>query len=99
VSAADGKEVPQSEIVKGYEIQPDTFVTLTDEELTSLQPERFARDRDSKIRGCASIWNVLYFDRTSYRGLRKNARKHMRLLNEAMKESRKGGDCQNCAQS
>jgi DNA end-binding protein Ku len=34
-----GDEVPNEEIVKGYEIEPGTFVVLTDEDLKSLEPE------------------------------------------------------------
>ena len=34
-----GKEVPSDEIQKGYEVEPGTFVILTDEELESLEPE------------------------------------------------------------
>ncbi|MFY9554847.1 MAG: Ku protein [Blastocatellia bacterium] len=34
-----GKEVPNDEIQKGYEVEPGTFVILTDEELEKLKPE------------------------------------------------------------
>lgn len=39
VSALDGEEVPNDELVRGYEITSGNFVTISDEELRSLDPE------------------------------------------------------------
>ncbi len=39
VSALDGEEVPNDELVRGYEITSGNFVTISDEELKSLDPE------------------------------------------------------------
>ena len=39
VSAATGEEVPYEQIVKGYELGPDTYVTISPEELDSLDPK------------------------------------------------------------
>jgi DNA end-binding protein Ku len=39
VSSVDGEEVPLEEIVKGYEISPDTYVTITPEELDAIAPK------------------------------------------------------------
>jgi len=39
VDPNSGEEVPNEEIQKGYEIEPGTFVILTEEELASLEPE------------------------------------------------------------
>jgi len=39
VSALDGEEVPNDELVRGYEISSGNYVTVTDEELRSLDPE------------------------------------------------------------
>lgn len=39
VSALDGEEVPNDELVRGYEITSGNFVTVSDEELRSLDPE------------------------------------------------------------
>ena len=36
VDATTGDEVPYEEIVKGYEITPDRYVLITDEELDAL---------------------------------------------------------------
>ncbi|HEX2416419.1 MAG TPA: Ku protein, partial [Thermoleophilaceae bacterium] len=37
---SEGEEVPYEQIVKGYEIGPDRYVTITPEELESVEPER-----------------------------------------------------------
>lgn len=39
VSSLDGEEVPNDELVRGYEITSGNFVTVTDDELRSLDPE------------------------------------------------------------
>ena len=39
VSAADGSEVSYDDIVKGYEVMKDTYITITDEELETLSPK------------------------------------------------------------
>jgi DNA end-binding protein Ku len=39
VNSETGKEVPSDEIQKGYEVEPGTFVMLSEEELEELKPE------------------------------------------------------------
>lgn len=39
VAETDGKEVSEDEIVKGYEVEKGTWITLTDEELETVQIE------------------------------------------------------------
>jgi len=39
VNAETGEEVPYAEIVKGFEIAKDTYVTVTDEELAAFAPD------------------------------------------------------------
>jgi DNA end-binding protein Ku len=39
VCALDGAEVPYEEVVKGYEIEPDRYVTVTQEELEQIAPK------------------------------------------------------------
>jgi len=38
VAAADGEEVTRDQIVKGYAVGPDQYVTITDDELASVMP-------------------------------------------------------------
>lgn len=40
VCPADGEEVPYEHVVKGYEIAPDRYVIVTQEELDALDPRR-----------------------------------------------------------
>src|SRR5512139_369655 len=37
---AEGVLVPPEEIIRGYEIGPERYILITDEELESLSPER-----------------------------------------------------------
>jgi len=39
VAVADGKEVPYEEIVKGYEVEPGTFVVFTPEEVEAIMAQ------------------------------------------------------------
>src|SRR5690606_9565157 len=39
VSEADGSEVERTEITKGYQIRPDHYVLIDDEELEALDPK------------------------------------------------------------
>ena len=40
VCPKEGKIVPPEEIIRGYEIGPDKYIPITDEELESVSPER-----------------------------------------------------------
>jgi DNA end-binding protein Ku len=40
VAAADGKEVPADQIVKGYEITPDSYVVISEDELEQISPKQ-----------------------------------------------------------
>ena len=39
VNPETNEEIPNDEIQKGYQVEPGTFVILSDEELEKLQPE------------------------------------------------------------
>jgi DNA end-binding protein Ku len=42
VSEATGKEVPPDEIVRGFEVERDNFVVISDDELKEAAPEKSA---------------------------------------------------------
>src|ERR1700736_3558637 len=42
ISEATGKEVPAEEIVRGYEVERDNFVVISDDELKEASPEKSA---------------------------------------------------------
>jgi DNA end-binding protein Ku len=51
VAESTGKEVPAAEIVKGYEVEKDQYVILSDEELGDVAPERmFEKSHTGAIR-------------------------------------------------
>ena len=90
VCAADGKEVPNDEIVKGYEVAPDQYVVVDDKELEELAPKE---SRTIEIRDFVKLSDIdpIYYDRPYYVAPADRAAKPYRLLVEAMEESKKVG--------
>jgi DNA end-binding protein Ku len=88
VAEADGEEVPYDEIVKGYEIAPEQFITITREELEELDPKK---TRAIEILDFVDLDDIdpIYFDHPYYLGPDKGAEKAYKLLVDAMEESRK----------
>jgi DNA end-binding protein Ku len=88
VAETDGEEVPYEEIVKGYEVAPDQFITITRDELEELDPKK---TRAIEIQDFVDLDDIdpIYFDHPYYLGPDKGAEKAYRLLVEAMEESRK----------
>src|SRR5215216_1060011 len=85
---ADGEEVPYEQIVKGYEIGPDRYVTITPEELDSLSPEK---TRTIDIEDFVDLDQIdpMYYDHPYYLAPDTGAAKAYRLLVDAMEESGK----------
>ncbi len=88
VSANTGEEVPFDQIVKGYEISPDNYVTIEPQELESLDPKA---TRSIEIEDFVDLDQIdpLYFERPYYLVPDKGGAKAYALLLEAMKESKK----------
>lgn len=63
VCTKDGKMVPWSEVVKGYEVAKNEFVVLTKEELDAFKPESDKRIRIDKFVDYFSV-DPIYFDRS-----------------------------------
>jgi len=84
----DGEEVPYEQIVKGYEIGPDRYVTITPEELDSLAPEK---TRTIDIEDFVDLDQIdpMYYDHPYYLAPDTGAGKAYRLLVDAMEESGK----------
>jgi DNA end-binding protein Ku len=86
VCAKDGKVVPRSEMIKGYEFAKGRYVTFTSQELKAL---------DQKATGGIEITEFvpgdavdpLYFERAYYLGPDKGGGKAYALLAEAMERS------------
>ena len=84
----DERVVERSEIIKGYQFEPDRYVTFTDEELRALEAEA---NRSIEIQEFVPIDKVdpVYFENVHYLGPDKGAEKAYHLLAQAMRETGK----------
>jgi len=88
VAAADGEEVSQDEIVKGYEIAPDRYVVIDPAELRGLDPKASRTIEISDFVDLADI-DPIFYDSSYYLVPGDTAAKPYKLLHTAMKESGK----------
>lgn len=88
VSAADGSEVPNQDIVKGYELPSGEFVLIDDEELAALDPEA---TRSVDIEEFVELVDIdpIFYDAAYYLAPDQGSAKAYKLLAEAMEESGK----------
>ncbi|CAN5331544.1 hypothetical protein BH20ACT24_BH20ACT24_21060 [soil metagenome] len=63
--AAQRLEVPHSDVVKGYEVAPDRYVTLSHEELASIAPEQTHSIEIEEFVDLAEI-DPVFFERSYY---------------------------------
>jgi DNA end-binding protein Ku len=84
----DGEEVKYEDIVKGYEIGPDRYVTIEPEELASLEPQK---TRTIDIEAFVDLEQIdpMYYDHPYYLAPDKGAEKAYKLLVDAMDEAGK----------
>ena len=82
--------VPPDEIIRGYEIAPDQYILMTDEELESVSPER---SRTIEIVEFIDMKEVdpVYYDHPYYLVPAKGGEKAYRLLVEVMRRTNKAG--------
>ncbi len=90
VDPTTDEEVPYEEIVKGYEITPDRFVTITNEELEALDPKA-TRTVDIEEFVDLSDIDPIYYDHNYYLAPTAGGAKAYRLLLDAMREAGKVG--------
>ena len=90
VSAATGEEVPYEDIVKGYELGPDTYVMISPEELNALDPKA---TRSIDIEDFVDLDQIdpIYYDHPYYLAPDKGGSKAYVLLRRAMQETNKVG--------
>lgn len=88
VCSSDGQEVANEDIVKGYEISPDRYVTVAAEELEALNPKA---SRSIEIEDFVKIEQIdpLFFEQSYYLVPDKGAAKAYSLLLAAMKKTKK----------
>lgn len=87
---AEKTMVPPEEIIRGYEIVPDKFILMTDEELESVSPER---SRTIEIVEFIDLKEVdpIYYDHPYYLVPSKGGEKAYQLLVEVMRRTKKAG--------
>src|SRR5258707_1340783 len=85
-SEKTGKDLDADDMVRGYEIDKDKFVVVTDEELERLAPEQ---SRDIDLRTFVELESVppMYFDRSYFLVPSEGSEKAYRLLVDTMKAS------------
>jgi DNA end-binding protein Ku len=88
VNPESGDEVPYEQIVKGYEVSPDQYVTITPEELESLEPQK---TRTIDIEEFVDLEQIdpIYYDHPYYLAPDKGAAKAYKLLLDALQEADK----------
>jgi DNA end-binding protein Ku len=86
----EGKPVDFNEMVRGFEIGPDKYVTVTNEELESLSPER---SRTIEIMEFIDMKDIdpIYYDHPYWLIPLKGGEKAYRLLAEVMDQTGKVG--------
>jgi DNA end-binding protein Ku len=84
----EGDEVPYEQIVKGYEIGPDRYVTIDPDELDSIAPEK---SRTIDIEDFVDLEEIdpIFYDHPYYLAPDKGAAKAYKLLVDAMDEASK----------
>jgi DNA end-binding protein Ku len=90
VDPTTDEEVPYEEIVKGYEITPDRYVMITNEELEALDPKA-TRTVDIEEFVDLSDIDPIYYDHNYYLAPTAGGAKAYRLLLDAMREAGKVG--------
>ncbi|MRR16605.1 MAG: Ku protein [Deltaproteobacteria bacterium] len=87
---AEEKMVEPEEIIRGYEIAPGRYITVTDDELESVSPER---SRTIEILEFVELTAIdpIYYDHPYYLVPAKGGEKAYRLLTEVMRRTRKAG--------
>jgi DNA end-binding protein Ku len=88
VCEADGEEVPFENIVKGYEISPDTYVVIEPAELEALDPKKTRMIEIEQFVDLAEIDPILY-DQPYYVVPATGAAKAYRLMLDAMRDASK----------
>lgn len=90
VNADTGEEVPYEQIVKGYELGEGRYVTLTEEELASLDPDA-TRSIDLQEFVLQSEIDPVFYDSAYYLVPDPAAKKAYALLVHAMEEAGRVG--------
>lgn len=88
VDAVTGDEVPNTDIIKGYEIERDKYITVTDAELDNIAPDKTSKIEIVGFVDPATI-NPLHLDKPYYMGSGDVINKPFALLKQAMQNTGK----------
>jgi DNA end-binding protein Ku len=85
-SEKTGRDLDTDDMVRGYEIEKDQYVVVTDEELERLAPEQ---SRDIDLRRFVDLESIppIYFDRSYFLAPAEGSEKAYRLLVDTMEKS------------
>jgi DNA end-binding protein Ku len=86
----DEEPLDRNAIVRGYEVEPGHFITVTDEELAALAPEK-SREIDLKRFVPLRQIDPIYFERAYFLAPERGATKAYRLLARAMEDAGRAG--------
>lgn len=89
VNPGSGKEVRSDEIRKGYEIAPDTFVVLEDQELDKMVPEASTTIKIASFLPEGKI-GYQYYDRPYFLGPDGDSRTYFALAEALARKEREG---------
>jgi DNA end-binding protein Ku len=89
-SQKTGRALPDEQMIRGYEIDKDKYVVVTDEELERLAPDQ---SRDIDLRRFVELKSIppLYFDRSYFLAPSAGSEKAYRLLSETMQKEKLAG--------
>jgi len=90
VDPTTDEEVPYEDIVKGYEVTPDRYVMITNEELDALDPKATRTIDIEEFVDLAEI-DPIYYDHNYYLAPTAGGAKAYRLLLDAMRDAGKVG--------
>jgi DNA end-binding protein Ku len=86
ICKSEGEPVPDEEIVKGFELEPDEFVVLEDEDFEAARTEGVKTIELSDFVPYDEI-DPIYFERTYFLGPQEGGEKVYALLREAMEQT------------
>src|ERR687891_32199 len=86
INPESGEEIPYEQIIKGYEIGPERYVTITPDELDALEPQK---TRTIDIEDFVELDEIdpIFYDHPYYLAPDTGAGKAYRLLLDAMQEA------------
>ncbi len=89
-SSKTNRELAPEEMVRGYEIEKDRFVLVSDEELDKLEPEK---SRDIDLRRFVNVDQIppIYFERGYFLAPAADSTKAYQLLAAIMEKTRRAG--------